>query len=207
MRKCSLVIILLLFSFGIALQADTQTESTALKEYKIKAAFVYNFLKFIDWPDEEKPPPETEQAKANITLGVFGSELAQQSCKELQDKKIKDRKIKVTILTEKDLSAKDPKVLKGCDLLFIGISAANTSEKPKYDLKKILSLAQAQSILTIGENRGFLEQGGMVNFVIENKKVRFEVNLDTLQQGGLKIRAQLLKLAKRVIQKKEDKSV
>ena len=212
MRKsCSIIIILLLIGFGTGFAAGAQDKSDAYKEHELKAAFIYNFLKFIDWPEDasaeektaEKSEPDQEKI---IRLGVIGNDETCSALEVINGKQIKEKKIKVVYLSEEDVQAKEPKSLKSCQVLFFCTAHKDESGKspsPSYDLKKILALIKDSSILTIGEIPGFLEQSGMINLIVEEKKISFEINLDTLEQAKLKARAQLLKLAKRVIRKEK----
>ena len=211
MRKSYWLIILLLLGIGIRVTDGAQTKSAAQKEHEIKAAFIYNFLKFIDWPedtaDKEKTVAESDKKNGTvITLGIIGEKEYFSAFKVSQGKKVKDKKIQVVYLSEKDINAKYPKSLKNCTVLFFHAQhdkKRGKDESYQYDLKKILALIKGKSVLTIGETKGFLEQGGMINFVVAEKKIRFEINLVALEQAKLKARAQLLKLAKRVVQKKK----
>jgi hypothetical protein len=72
-------------------------------------------------------------------------------------------------------------------------------ETEKKNAKKILKIINQNGVLTIGEFGGFLESGGMINFTMHDKKIRFEVNLQATRDSGLKLRSKLLKLAKRII--------
>jgi hypothetical protein len=69
----------------------------------------------------------------------------------------------------------------------------------KNNINEIIDLVKNQSVLTVADTQEFLDAGGIVNFVIEDNKVRFDVNLTASEKAGLKIRSQLLRLAKRVI--------
>ena len=72
-------------------------------------------------------------------------------------------------------------------------------------MNKVTKRLNGRAVLTIGEQDKFLEKGGIVNFVREKKKIRFEINLNVAEQARLQIRAKLVRLAKRVIKKKKSK--
>ena len=82
------------------------------------------------------------------------------------------------------------------DLLFV-------SSGQEELLGQLLGAIQGSGVLTIGESKSFADHGGIINFVTEADKIRFEINLDEAERGGLKLRAQLLKLAKNVRRKTE----
>ena len=86
--------------------------------------------------------------------------------------------------------------IKQCHLLFICASEAK-------NLKEILKLIKDKNILTVGETGDFLTEGGIINFVVDDKKVRFEINLEASDKAKLKISSQLLQLAKKVTKAKE----
>ena len=82
--------------------------------------------------------------------------------------------------------------LKKCHLLFI-------CQSERKNTREIIDLLKNNGVLTVADTQGFLEDGGIVNFVIEDNKVRFDINLTASEKAGLKIRSQLLRLAKKVI--------
>ena len=183
-----------------------RAESAREREYKIKAAFVYNFIKFIDWPQEKTPDKD-----APITIGVIGSDTVVKAFDPVRNKQVKGRRLvikrfeewdKLKKSQEKNDSAWKEKLeaLKKCRVLFICTCESGKKEVPV----EIIKALKGSGILLVGEMPGFLEKGGVINFVTENKKVRFEVNSTSAKRNKLKIRSQLLKLAKRVY--KEERS-
>jgi len=177
-------------------------EPDSIQEYQIKAAFLYNFLKFVDWPKEKMG-----DANEPITLGIIGKDPFGQAFEPVKDKDVKDKKVVVkrfkSIADLKKLgeSGKDEldrqiEAVKKCHLLFV------CSSEKEY-LKDIVNAVKQRPVLTVGEMQGFLEAGGISNFLVEDNKVRFEVNLTAAEHAKLKIRSQLLRLAKRVIEEKD----
>ncbi|MBN1764235.1 MAG: YfiR family protein [Sedimentisphaerales bacterium] len=177
------IILVLILALTALLWAEPDS-SAKRKEYEVKSAFVYNFLKFIDWPEDDSQ-------KGEFTIGIFGKTACESARKVTEGKNIKDRKIVVEQLTREELA--DVKALQAFQVLFI-----TTDEEVDY--KTILDHVKDQTILTIGETNGFLEDGGIVNFLLEDKKVRFEINMISAEKANLKVRSKLLRLAKRVIQ-------
>jgi len=167
-------------------------------EYKVKAAFLYNFLKFVDWPAERMA-----DSNEPITIGIIGKDPFRDAFESIKDKKIRDRKVAVRRFKGlKQLEESDPNqtrrqydALRKCHLLFVCPSE-------ERNVRKILKIVRDHPVLTVGDTRGFLEAGGVLNFLTENDKLRFEINIAVAEQAKLKIRAQLLRLAKRVIKKK-----
>lgn len=195
--------ILLAVSPASPVRADSAND----REVQIKAAFIYNFIKFIDWP-EEKIPADSK----SITIGIIGGDVTMEAFKPLKDKKIKSKSIvikkfkgvdELKKIQEKDDSRwkKEINSLKKCHVLFI---CTYEDEKEKIPAE-LLNALKDSGILVIGEVPGFLENGGIINFVMENKKLRFEINTSAADRNGLKISSQLLKLAKRVIKEEKPK--
>jgi len=145
-------------------------------EYEVKAAFIYNFAKFVDWP------PKLGGDAHPLRLCVLGKNPFGSALEEIKGKAVKERKLEVALL---DLAAS----ARECDLLFISASA-------EKHLERIVALSRGAEVVTIGDTEGFAQQGVMINFYSENGKVRFEINLDTVRRGGLKVSSKLLILAR-----------
>jgi len=207
---------------GLAIPiAQAKLKTAKRKEYEIKAAFIYNILKFIDYPKNSEEVQEAGKEKSDksakvFTIGFVADKEVYEACKAIRGKKIKGKIIQTVLfdsLTEKDLKqgdkSKKVKALKGCEVLFICVRQESKSTQADY--RQILMALKGINILTIGERDGFIEPVkpkdpcGIINFVIEGKKVRFEINLDKAQECGFEIKAQLLKLAKRIIKKAKPK--
>jgi hypothetical protein len=196
------VLALMLFATPIATTARNHTEKS--REYQIKAAFLYNFIKFVDWPEEK-----LDDITDTITIGIIGKDPFGNAFEPIKNKKVQERKVAVKRFKPFEAlkkSGTDDKTeqkqqidaLRKCHLLFI-----SSSEKDK--LAEIIEALKGSSVLTIGETADFLETGGMINLLMEAKKVRFEINIPAAQQEKIKIRSKLLRLAKRVVEKKPEK--
>ena len=151
--------------------AQAQTD----REYEVKAAFIYNFAKFVEWP------PEDARNTEPITIAVVGKNPFGDALDLLREKTIGDRKIVVKRFARVDDIVK-------CHILFI---CASENQR----LPHILKITEKWHVLTIGDVTGFAQSGGIINFIIVDDKVRFEINVDAAQRAGLKISSQLLKLA------------
>jgi hypothetical protein len=179
----------LLFTIGAILPFCAHaaaTDSEIYPEHEVKAAFMYNFLKFTDWP-EEKVPDENEA----MNIFVVGDYPECKTFKDIQEKSQQSDPVRVRIFKSFE-QISDPNVLKECHLLYI-------CKSEKKRIAEILKLVKDSNVLTVGEHEGFLEAGGMINFVEYNDKLRFEVNIPAATEANLKLRSKLLKLAKRVI--------
>ena len=171
-------------------------ESETSREYQIKAAFLFNFFKFVDWPEEK-----TVDSNEPFTIGVIGTDPFGKSLEPIKEKEVKGRKVvikQIKNLKKKESSKNNKDVieaLRKCHLLFICSSE-------KENLLTIIEALKDASVLTVGETAGFLESGGIINFLMEDKKVCFEINNFAAKQASLKIRSKLLRLARRVIEEK-----
>ena len=175
-----------------------RAESTTSREYQIKAAFLYNFIKFVDWPEEK-----TTNSNKPIIIGIIGEDPFEDAFEPIKNKQVKGRNVAIkrfkSLEEPKKNSKKDKPELhteidaiRKCHLLFICSSE-------KKNLAKITEALKGSYVLTVGETADFLESGGIINFIMEQKKVRFEINATTAKQAKLKIRSKLLRLAKRVV--------
>jgi hypothetical protein len=156
--------------------ASTDAQQQKLGEYEVKAAFMYNFLKFIEWPDNAFPDYHT-----TINFCVLGKDPFGSTLDSIQGETINNKKI--IIKHYYDIDGLDK-----CNVLFI-----SSSEKER--LTKILKTLSGFNILTISDTKTFAQQGVLINFYIEENKVRFEINQDAVNRSNLKISSKLLKLA------------
>ncbi len=166
---------LILTSYAVVFSTlCTYAQDTKHTEYQIKSAFIYNFAKFVYWPDESDGN--------TLTLYVIGKA---SFCKDLDT-------IEGKIIRGKTLQIKRIKSLRNIkdgDLLFI-------TSAEKHNLENIINSIRSLSILTIGDTEGFAERGVMINLYIEEERVCFEINVEASSQAGLEISSKLLKLAR-----------
>ncbi len=149
-------------------------------EHEVKAAFLYNFAKFIEWPPRAFQDSAQPFRIALLGQDPFGPELE----KMLSGKTLYDRPLLV-----KKIST--PEEARDCQILFIA-----SSEQGR--LEKILAALDGSPVLTVGEMDRFAERGGMIGFTMEDKRVRFNINQLSASAAGLRISSELLKLAKTV---------
>lgn len=152
---------------------------SAPTEHEVKAAFLYNFAKFVKWPDEA-----TRGSRFVVAIlgeDPFGDVVDKTFAgKTLLEKPIEIRRCK-TVEAAKD-----------AQILFIGSSPGGT-------LDDLLRSVGDAGILTVGETKGFTDHGGMIGFRLNDGTVRFEINLRQAERAGLKVSSQLIRLAQRVI--------
>ncbi len=184
-------------------------DPTASREYQVKAAFLYNFIQFVDWPKEKMG-----DGNEPIIIGVIGNDPFGDAFEPIKDKKVKGKNVVIERFKgleelkesgEKDKSQLHPQIeaIKRCHVLFI-------SSSEKKWLREIIDTVEDNGVLTVADMEGFLEAGGIINFIVEEKKVNFDVSITAAEKAKLKISSKLLRLAKRVIkeetkEKNEDK--
>jgi hypothetical protein len=172
-RGASIALIAVRFLCG----PNASAESMLNKEYLIKAAFLYNFAKFVDWP------PESFRNDADaIKLYVLGNDPFGEALDTIRDKTVKGRRLVVKRVQRVE-------EIEGAHLLFI-----SPSEKGR--VKQVLQSLRNTPVLTISEMERFGQMGGIINFITVEDKVQFEINPESAQQHKLKISSQLLKLAR-----------
>jgi len=182
MRQLGLAIAIICVLTHSALEAKAQTlDSSDSSEYLIKAGFIYNFAKFVGWPTTAFAEPNSP-----IVIGIFGND----PFGAILDRIVNDKKIDGRGFAVKRL--KLGKDLKNCNILFI-----SSSEKTHFD--EVIQIVKGMPILTIGETANFARRGGIINFTLEDSKVRFEVNIEAAKQAELNISSRLLSLA-RIVQ-------
>ncbi len=161
--------------------ASAGQQTPRMEEYELKAIFISNFLKYVEWPETA-----FEDADSPIVVGIQGSDPFGSALEELVDRlqPIVGRRV-VTA----PIDSGHP--IGTVHVLFV-------PESERKDVKKMLGGFCGRPVLTVGEQRGFAEDGGVINFVTDRKRIRFEVNLRCAEAGGLSLSAQLLKLARRV---------
>jgi hypothetical protein len=149
------------------------------KEYWIKAAYLYNFIKFVDWPSES-----FKNEADPIKLYILGNDPFGEALDTIRGKTIRGKRLVVKRVQRVE-------EIEGAHLLFI-----SPSEKGR--VKQILQSLRNTPVLTISEMERFGQMGGIINFITVENKVQFEINAEQAQQQKLKISSQLLKLARMV---------
>ena len=156
-------------------------QSSASSEYQVKAAFLFHFAQFVDWP-----PEAFKDAGAPLTYCTVGEDPFHGALDaSMNGKTIDGRPVRV-------LHFKLAQEIQTCQILFLGAPE-------KKSLAATLVNLGASPVLTVGESQNFIEQGGMIGFLWEDNKVHFEINLEAAERAKLKISARLLTLAKTVI--------
>jgi len=155
-------------------------------EYELKAAILYNLTRFVEWPASAYPNAQAPTILCILGRDPFGESLASMVSKQTPN----GRLVQIR-------HVRNDKEVGGCHVLYI-------SSSERKQVVQILSTAAGSNILTVGEIAQFAARGGMVQFGLEDKEVRFDVNLDAALRAGLKISSRLLVLARVVKQQNGD---
>jgi len=167
---------LLLLGLILCLGRNTFSQEQP-SEYQVKAAFLFNFAKFVEWPPEAFPGTNSPIIIGVLGKNVFGDDL---------EKIIRDRRVNNRPFQFRNFDSAGEAT--HCHILFI-----SASEKDNF--KKILNNLNRASVLTVSETDGFIQAGGMVNFTIEDSKIRFQISDEAAKKAGLRISSKLLSLA------------
>jgi len=143
-------------------------------EHEVKAAYLYNFTKFVEWPD----------GKPVLQFCLLGKNAVTAALEAFKDKTVGARRL---VLTYPDASSN----LAECDLLFIG-------EQEDRHLERILAVTQGRRMLVVGDGEGNAQRGTMINFYSDGGKIRFEINYAAVRRSGLKVSSKLLSLGRMV---------
>jgi hypothetical protein len=176
-KTAALFILLFSLLFGPGFKCPAQ--DSAPTEYQIKAAFIFNFVKFVEWP-----PQAFANETSPIVIGVLGENVFGDNLEQaLRNKSIHHRPLQY----QEFHSVAE---VTNCQVLFIGVS-----EEKRY--AKILGALRGMSVLTVSESDQdqFIKAGGMINFVIQQNRTHFQVNNEAAKSAGLIINSKLLDLA------------
>ena len=178
-RACMIVLLGMLAlsivfgSFGAACAA----QAGAAGEYQVKAGFIFNFLRFVEWPAESFAPNGK-----TVSVCVLGANVFDASLDAYRGEVVAGRRVAVVY----------PKTLaeaENCNVLFLSPS----ERRRAYQVMKYL---EGKSVLTISDIDGFVEQGGMIGFYMDKGYVRFDINLSLAKKARLNIGSQLLRHAR-----------
>ncbi len=155
---------------------DRQVSSAGLPEYSVKAAFVYNFARFTEWPDSA-----FHDAASPLRLCVLGQDPFDGALGLIAGKTIGSRELLISY----PIWADDAQ---GCHILFI-------SESVQGQLADIVTYLDGSPILTIGDTPDIAKSGGIIGLETVENRIRFRVNLDAAQRSGLRLSSRILDLA------------
>jgi len=143
------------------------------KEYRLKAAFLYQFSKLTKWPENIEP---------TFTIGIVGDAPFGNAFDKYSDRKVHNK----TLIIKTQVSLNE--ALSCCQLLYITPLA-------KQPVETLLAQLQGKPVLTVGERSGFIQLGGMINFVQKGTKQKFEASRYSAERAGLQFSSRLLQIA------------
>jgi hypothetical protein len=187
------MLLLLMFAVVVCI-GDEQVQN---REQQIKAAFLYNFVMFTEWPADKLAEPNT------ITIGLLGEHPFGNTFDPIKNKTVKNKQLNIKNFgmfrksfpqdnAGKLEFANYIEQLRKCHVLFIC-----DSEHENY--KAIIDAVKGYGVLTVGETEDFLGFGGIITFIPGTEKPVFDINLDACEHEGLKISSKVLRLARKVI--------
>lgn len=180
MRDAPRSLILLLLALAVFSGAG-RAVAQGQEESQLKAAFLFNFAKFVEWP-----PEAFGGASSPVVLAILGDDSKTDAFEALQGKALGDRKLIVK------------RIKKIEEIEGVNIVCICSSERDR--LGQILKTVEGKPILTVSDVGNFVRQGGIIGFVSNDNKVRFEINLKTARKARLEISSKLLKLAETVVE-------
>jgi hypothetical protein len=160
--------------------SDAYAQESKPGEYQVKAAFLYNFVKFVEWPDDKNAPTGRV-----INICILGEDPFGNAFDFIKDETIENRRLVIKRF-------KTLQHIENCHVLFI-------SRSEQEYLGQILTTVKGLNILTVGDTEGFAQKGVIINFYIEESRVRFEININSLKLSGWRISSKVMHLA-RIIQ-------
>ena len=175
-RQSTALVLAALLSSACAPVDRAQAEPPG--EYQLKAAFLFNFAKFIDWPATSFSSPQSPFIVCILGTDPFGHAMDD----VLRDKSIDNRPVVISRL-------KNITEAKQCHMVFV-------SQSETARLADIIQELRGARILLVGESDGFAAAGGMIQFTREDNHVRFLINSDAADRAGLKVSSKLLSLAR-----------
>jgi hypothetical protein len=175
--RCSIIRWAILLSLVAILLQIANARADAAAEYGVKAGFVYNFTKFIEWP-----PTAFATSTDPLQLCVIGDRPLDGKLQLLDQRRTQDRDIVIAL---------NPPMRDwpSCHILYLGGGEASW-------LKRVLRTLNGVPVLTVSDMPGFAQQGGIIELYIEDSRVQFAINLNAARRVALKLSSQLLRLAK-----------
>ena len=167
----------LLFASFLLFSVSSSAQGYRSGEYEVKAAILFNLVKFVEWPAATYSSAQAPTVLCTLGRDPFGSALDEYSGNSVNGRRLAIRRL------QRDV---DPH---GCQLMYI-------SSSERKLLPQVLRNLHSEPILTVGEMDQFAEQGGMVQLTIEDKQIHFTINLSAASREQLRIRSNLLALAR-----------
>jgi len=179
MRRHAVKYITLLLGIALLCPGPLRAEESISREYKIKAAYLFNLIKFVNWPSGAQ---KTMNSDGETRICVFGDNPFAQHLEKLTTRKAKGRGIDINYVDGPDIPS-------SCNIVFIAASNADSAQMLTHS-------AEASSPpLTVGENASFVDSGGIVGLGVEDNSVQLQINLTQAKKTGFEISGNLLEIA------------
>ncbi len=181
MRGCRLPLIAVGCVVGLLLTGAARLAVANAEEATVKAGYLYNFGRFVDWPSGS-----FEGRHSPFVIGILGKDpISDILDRAVAKRLIQGRKAAVRRFPKR-ASTED---LLGCHILLVSSSAGG-------ETARILRALDGSSVLTVGDDEDFARSGGMVSFRLENSRVILDLNLDATTRARLEVSAQLKQVAR-----------
>jgi hypothetical protein len=161
-------------------------QSLGSSEYDIKAAFLFHFAQFVEWPSDAFKDQGSPVTYCTIGDDPFHGAL---------DRALAGRTLGMRPLHVQHFKAGQQ--IQTCQIVFLGVNEKNL-------MAATLASLRPDPVLTVGDSEHFVQEGGMIGFLLEDNKVRFEINLEAAERSNLKISSKLLSLARNVISRSKE---
>ena len=158
-------------------------------EYQVKAAFMFRFLFFAEWPDDA-----FSDSPGTITIAILGDDPFEGAFDSVRGKAVNER---ILVVKHYDTYALSDQIF-NCQILFL------CSSLSRKMMKEVIESLGGRPVMTVSDVKNFTSLGGMVNFRVTKNKVTFDINNISARSAGIHFRAKLLRLATRVIEDKGD---
>ena len=151
--------------------------SDPAEEYHVKGGFLLNFVKFVEWPPEAFKSPADPIAICVLGANPFGPGLAQAA--------------QATVVEKRNVAVRpiaDTQQARGCQIVFVSVSE-------RKHMRAVIEATKGASALTVGESDGFIAAGGVIEFRVEESRVKMEISAEAAKRAGLHVSSKLLSLS------------
>jgi len=172
------VVLTFALALGAALSPVPAPAESEAGEYEVKAAFLLNFARLVEWPEDA-----FSDARSPFTVGLLGTAPASEQIERfLEGKSVGSRRVQVQQI-------ESPEEAAGLHLVFVGASSV-------VKVGDVAAAIGGGPVLLVGESEGFATSGGAINFFTDGNKIRFEINPRAADAAGLRVSSRLLRVAK-----------
>ena len=169
-----------LFLIALVFISSPASANEDSRAYMIKAAFIYNFTKFVVWP-----PQGSNSNAESFNVCILGDDRLTAAANTIQGKPVQGKVLQIKTISNAEENSE-------CEVIFLAISDTE-------QLQRALEAIKGTRVLSVGCRNDFVDNGGIIGMFVENNKVRFDINALAADENGLKINSRLLELANRVI--------